>query len=878
MPALATLALLVALGSDTDTAEAPVVRSVRLEADARAQARLRRYVLVAEGRPLEPAQVAESVRLLFATGEFEDVAVLTEPARDGLALVFRPSPAPRMTGFAVRGDRVVSEKELRRATRLRWNEPLWEARLEEAGRDAALALAERGYLEGRVTVHAERGSAGATAVCEVAAGPLVRVDSVGVEGAPPEARAVLEARARPRVGDAWRRARADNAAEAMRLELRGRGRWRAAVAVHEAYDPRTARVQLRFEVSAGPRTSVSLRGPRVPAELRRLAERVVREGGAEEDALEDALDRIEEGLRMRGYRNAVVTRREETGPDRLEIVYELDAGEQAQVASVRIAGVEPAELSGVALTTRAGEALREDQLDADVAALTQALLERGYSQARVEAEAGDGGGLVPVAFIARPGIRTLVAAVRVQGELAAAGVKSPVLLTRPGQPYRVRSVALDRSALVAAWREAGFLQADLEPVIELSDDKRAATIVLRLTPGPRTVVGPIVVAGLQRTREEVVRRELGFGTGDPFSLTRILDAQRRLQGLGIFERVSAREILGETDASRPVVVALEEAARAAVSYGLGYAERDLLRGSVEVTLRDLYGLDRSLSSFARISFRGSRLLATYREPRLFGKKQELFVTGFREEQDQDNFDYIRYGGQAQTARPLAGRLSLITRLTYQRTEVFNVTVPLAEIDRQFRTSTFAGPSASLVFDTRNDPLDPVRGQFVGADFALSHGVLGGDSFAKGFLQSSSYAPLAPRLVLAVALRLGLAGTFRGEPPRLPLPDRFFAGGDYSLRGFSIDGVNPEGGNALLLGSAELRFAARPRFELALFSDVGNVYPLASELSLHGLRYTAGLGLRYKSSIGPLRLDWGYKLDRRPGENPYQIHVTVGHAF
>jgi outer membrane protein insertion porin family len=254
------------------------------------------------------------------------------------------------------------------------------------------------------------------------------------------------------------------------------------------------------------------------------------------------------------------------------------------------------------------------------------------------------------------------------------------------------------------------------------------------------------------------------------------------------------------------------------------------------------------------------------------------VTGFREEQDRDAFDFVRYGGLLQTARALSSRLTLITRLTYQLTDVFNVSVPLDEIDRQFRNSTFSGPSASLVFDSRNDPLDPRKGQFVGADMGLSHGLLGGDSFVKGFLQAASYTPLRPRLVLALQGRLGLARTFRGEPPRLPLPDRFFAGGDYSLRGFAIDAVNPEGGNSLLLGSAELRIAVRARFELAAFSDAGGVFPLASDLALEGLRYSAGVGLRYKSSIGPLRVDWGYKLNRRPGEGAYQLHVTVGHAF
>ena len=124
---------------------------------------------------------------------------------------------------------------------------------------------------------------------------------------------------------------------------------------------------------------------------------------------------------------------------------------------------------------------------------------------------------------------------------------------------------------------------------------------------------------------------------------------------------------------------------------------------------------------------------------------------------------------------------------------------------------------------------------------------------------------------------------------MPTPDRFFAGGDYSLRGFKTDfagplapgtdgELQPTGGNALLLGGVELRVMAARRFEVAGFVDLGNVFSLASEVDLGELRYSAGVGLRYKSSIGPIRVDYGYKLNRRAGESPYQLHVTVGHAF
>jgi outer membrane protein insertion porin family len=144
-------------------------------------------------------------------------------------------------------------------------------------------------------------------------------------------------------------------------------------------------------------------------------------------------------------------------------------------------------------------------------------------------------------------------------------------------------------------------------------------------------------------------------------------------------------------------------------------------------------------------------------------------------------------------------------------------------------------------------------------------------------------------VFVLSGRLGLAGTFGGEAPLLPLPERFFAGGDFGPRGFPVDGVGPQfvgedgklyptGGNALALGNAELRYNVTRALQLASFVDVGNVYPEVGDLELSALRRSAGLGVRYRTPIGPIRLDWGYVLDRREGESRSEFHLTIGHAF
>jgi outer membrane protein insertion porin family len=722
------------------------------------------------------------------------------------------------------------------------------------------------------------------------AGPRASVGSVHVSGPAGFWLVPLESLAAPSPGAAFRRDAARRAAGRMQRRLVEGGRWRAQVEPRESYDPARAQVALRFEVAPGPLLLLEFRGARPPGSLRGRVEKLLRDGGARSDALDEAVERIERDFRGRGHREVVVTPREQAEPgERLRLILEIQAGPLAQVASVQIAGL-PDPPPAFALQTRAGEPLRDRKLEADALALRRALEELGHVEAAVEAEVAEGGGQLPVLFRLRPGPRTLVEELRIEAPEPRPELPLRELRSKPGGPYRVQDLALDRTEILAGYRDAGYLQAEVLPEMTFADDRSRAQLTLRVVPGRQTRVDRIVVAGLEHTREPVVRRELSLEPGAPLGLQQVLESQRRLGALGIFRRVAIAEIDPESPERRSLVVSAEEAPRSTVAYGVGFAERELLRVSAEVTRRNLAGLDRSLTAFVRASVRGNRALLNYREPYLFGRKHELFATAFREEDDREAFDFLRYGGALQVLRPLRPGLSAILRYTYQLTEVFNLEVPIDEVDRQFQNSTFSGPAFSLVNDARDDPLEPRRGHFASGDVQLSLAALGGDGFVKSFFQAAAYRRLDARTLLALGGRLGLARTLGGDAPlRLPLPDRFFAGGDYSLRGFATDSVGPQeltedgelvptGGNALLLGNLELRRDLGRHLALAAFLDAGNVYALASQLALDDLRYSAGLGLRYRSALGPVRVDWGVKLNRREGESASHLHVTIGHAF
>lgn len=889
MSALFSLLMLAAAGPPALPADGERVASVEVDAPVAEAARLIAYLELKKGEPYRAEAVRHAVELIHATSEYEDVLVEAERRPDGVALVVRPVRAPLFAGVVSDGDRVIDEAELRQRSRLRAREPLWPARLERAAEEVRQALVRDGYPEAEVGAAARPTGAGAEAVFTVEAGPRARVEHARVVfgGGPLPLVARLQARIAPRAGQVFRQDKAEEAAARMRQDLFERGYWRAEVKLQAARERGQTGVSVAFVVEAGPRMTVEFRGWEPPRALQGDLERLLRESGLQADVREQGADRLEDDLLAQGRRTVRVAAREEPrAGGAAALVYEVQPGPQARVESVRVAGDEEAP-TGVALATRPGLPLDDRTVAADARALQRALEEAGYAEARVDPEVPEGGGDLPVVFRLRPGPLRTVASVAVEAATPLpADARSREGHLRPGGPYRLRDLARDRNTLLAAYRDAGYPQVEVTPEVSFAEDGQAR-VVLRIAPGPQVRVDHVVIAGLRGTREEVVRRELLVKEGEPLGQERVLESQRRLGALGIFERVSLAEMDPETPERRSVIVAAEEAPLTTVAYGIGYAERDLLRGSVEVTRRNLFGLDRSLSTFARYSFRGSRFLATFREPWLLGRRQEFFATVFREEEDRPSFDFVRVGGLVQTLRQRDG-LSLIVRYTYQLIDTFNIVNP-DEVGREFTSSTVSGPSASLVNDTRDDPLDPRRGRFASADVQLSHAVLGGDTFVKGFLQASGYRRLTARTVVALSGRLGLARTFGEAPVFLPRPDRFYAGGDYSVRGFSLDTVGPlaagptgrlvpTGGNALLLGGAELRVDAGRYFSIAAFTDAGNVYPLVSDLDLHDLRYTAGLGLRYRSALGPLRVDWGYKLDRRPGESAYRFHFTLGHAF
>ena len=249
---------------------------------------------------------------------------------------------------------------------------------------------------------------------------------------------------------------------------------------------------------------------------------------------------------------------------------------------------------------------------------------------------------------------------------------------------------------------------------------------------------------------------------------------------------------------------------------------------------------------------------------------------------------------AEAARKLTRDLAVSGSYQIQRTRLFDVAVSDADrltIDKvfsQFRLSSF---SASLIRDSRSDTVEPVGGGYVSVNGQLAARQIGSEvGFGKSFLTAQIFRTVrgTNRLVLAGNARLGMATGFTSDE-QLPASERFFAGGDTTIRGFALDRVGipgktldqdgvPIGGNGIVIFNAELRAPVSGRLGMVGFVDAGNVFVRASDLDLGALRSATGGGIRYKSPFGPVRFDLGFKVNRRPGEALTAWYVSFGQAF
>jgi outer membrane protein insertion porin family len=940
------------------------------------------------GEPLVMHDVRATIDHLIGLGRFEDVRVFASPTDQGVALRWQLLPVKRITKITVAGRTVLPASAVRAELADRFGTLPSANRVDEMVTRLQAFYAARGFLRATILPRIQDEDPAperAELVLTIDAGDRITIGSATVTGRPLEPAEQVLRTLDLETGRPFDQTAIDARLAAYEESLRDRGYYEARVRESHVGMGDQQTVALSLAVDPGPHVSLVFEGDPLPGGNRDGLVPIREERSVDQDLLEDASGAIVNALRERGYRNAQAQyRREEKGGE-LVVTFTVARGPLHRIASVEAAGharITAVDLAPL-LQIEAGDPFVEARVGLVSAAITELYRVRGFAQAVVkpdvqvlppETSADVTFRPVSVRFQIAEGPQTIVSGVDFEGSsLIPADMLRAQMVLQPGKPFYRPQLAVDRDALERAYRNQGFQGVSVISQLAFATAQQLVALTWIIREGEQIKVDRVLINGNARVSTELVRRELTLRPGSPMSDDAMIESQRRLAALGLFRRVRISELPRTGSLTRDVLVDLEETEPTTVDYGGGFEvgrigassdegaidELDFgPRGFIGISRRNLWGKNRSVTLFGRVTLRRDREepadpterrgygfhdyrgLFTFREPRAFGTTGDAQFTAFVEQARRTSFSFKRRGVTSDYARRFAA-FTATGRYTFDHTSLFEDRI-LAEdqlpIDRLFPQVRLSKLFGAIVRDSRDDVLDPQRGAVLGFDASVAAKAYGSEiGFMKTFMQGFIYRRLPGRgVVVAAGARLGVAVGFPQEVPPpseiahlrqgfggqageqaggpalatltravdradlfptvirdLPASERFFAGGDTTVRGFALDRLGtvdtldsqgfPQGGNGLAIFNLETRAPYWKNLQFVWFLDAGNVFDRASHIRLDELRFSSGLGVRYRSPIGPLRVDWGWKLTTRlllegGRERSNVWHVSLGQAF
>ena len=965
---------------------------------------------VEAGAPLEPMKIAASLRTLYRTGDYSDLKAMVTPVGGGIRLDF--VARENLFFNQVRIEGLVApptDSSAAAAMQLGLGQTYREATVNEALERLKETLREEGLY--RAEVWAEKVPRPERhqmdLVIHVKPGPRTRVGVVRLKNNTEYRDSEILSRSKIGVGREVTSARLQRGTERIRKYLVKKGHLSARSAVRRGeYDAAKNVVPLDLEVTEGPEVNVTVTGAKISKGALKKLIPIYQEGAVDADLLEEGKKNLRELLEREGFFDAEVnyttsTHEVKANASRLPgteelITYTVERGDRHKLIRIEIAGNKyfdtellksRLQVFGGAFASRGRFSRRLVESDAQsMQSLYQA---NGFLEARVEPQIEDNykgreGDLV-IRFKIQEGKQTRVASLALEGNHAFTQEELlEVIGSTPGQPYSDFNVTTDRDNILARYFNEGFPQASFTATAErVSADPAAGKenhgksgaslqengtkvekekeskpefeqsepvrLVYRIEEGPQTRVRQIYTSGYEHTRPGVIRREVHIKIKEPLREGDVVESQRRLYNLGVFNRVTIEpQNPNGTDPEKDIAVLVEEAKRYTFAYGGGFEVQRLAstssptagqiqaapRGILELSKLNLTGRADSLSFKLRGSTLQGRALLGYSVPNTFGNPKLSFqATAFAEKtRDINTFTQERYEGSVQLTDQVTPLTTVLYHYAFRRVRVSNLQILPQEIPLFNQPTLVSQLGVTWFRDSRDNPADASKGSFNSADFSDADTKLGSSaSFLRFLFQNSTYYPIKRRFSFARSLRFGFLIPYRDTvsltfpepvpgqcipgttatgptPTIIPLPERLFAGGGTSLRGFALNQAGPRdactgfpvGGQALLILNQEFRFPMRLPYVGsslggAIFYDGGNVYSRLTRISFRGtlptpvvalqnpalpqgpanlpqcmancsnelnyFAHTIGFGVRYKTPVGPIRIDLGYQLNR-----------------
>ncbi len=941
------------------------------------------------GTPLVPEQVRASLRRLFASGRYRDISVRGVRQGDGVTLIFAGAAryyVGRVTIDGVKSERLTSLLEF--ATKLSPGAAFDESQIATGSEGIKEILGEQGYYESTVKADSQIDVAGdqVNVTYKVAVGPQAKVGVVTLAGA--DAGLTLEEfrkKSKLKEGNRVTRDTASNAMDRLRKLYQKNDHLEATVTLQkQTYVPARKQVDYEFHANEGPEVKVAVEGVKISKSRLHLLVPIFQEGTIDNDLLNEGVFNIRDYELQQGYFDSKVdVRVVASGTAAENVVFTVDRGLKHKVVAVDLKGNKyfSDDLLRERMRVQKANAYQRSGryspalVAADVSAFQALYRANGFDEATVTTDVKDvsrqpngkpvKSGEIAVTFTIVEGPQQTFGTVALNGVDAnrMQAVRS-LMNSQSGQPFSLITLSGDRDTVLQYYLAHGFdqVKVDIRQAKESRDEDKT-DVALNVSEGQQVFVDKVLLSGIDKTKPKTVASQILVHQDDPLDQTALLQTQRNLYNIALFNEVVAAVQNPEGDApQKNVLLQLTEAKRWNVTYGFGIeaqtgtpqsgmiSEASCIqlklnpcnqlsqegktgvspRVSLDVSRINLNGTDNSLTLHSSYGLLEQVAILTFQNPHFYGSKNLAASVsgGYSNIRDITTFAASTLQGDFRITQRWRRRDTFIYDFLYRRVKVdpnsLQVSADLIPLLSQ--PVRVGGPGLTWFHDTRSPgPLDAVKGQYTVLQVFLASSKFGSQTdFRKIDGTNSTYYQFGKlKYVFARSTRIGYEQSSGANPnagsaaclnpdengndllntnpscAAVPLPERLYAGGANSLRGFPINGAGPRdlqtgfpvGGTAAFVNTLEFRMPA-PTLPLVgnslnfvLFHDMGNVFQNASDMFPSFLRFNqpnretcsnvsgsigkcdfnyfshdVGVGARYKTPVGPIRLDFSYNVN------------------
>jgi len=620
--------------------------------------------------------------------------------------------------------------------------------------------------------------------------------------------------------------------------------------------------------------------------------------------------------RDEGYADATVESWTSMDPKTKKVIltFFITEGSRVMVKAVNIDGnaaFSDKKLRRVLKKTRRKKVFKNESLREDIDELERFYKNKGHYEVKVSTpglELNDDRTTVVVTLTVTEGRRYTV------GDFSFSGatlfkdkeLRKAIAMKR-GALYRQDKFDESMQNLQELYADKGYLRAEIlhdDTTVPLDENRGRVDFLFSITESSVVYVDRIYIDGNTYTKEQVIRREVLLKEGDVFSAGKVRRSVEKIYNLGFMDdvQVDVQQPRSPTDAD--IVFSVVEGKPGILSAGAGYSSVDGLLGTLQVQHINLFGRAQRLNLMWEFGERKQNYEIGWTDPWFMGKRMSLGVdvfdtvrrTAYRSEtlgvSDRSAYKDGRRGAALRLGPRLTDRLSLIHTYAYEETRIFDidpafVNDPVLRPSRDV-TSSFTN---GIIYDSRDNVFDATRGFRESLTVQTAGGPFGGTvNFYKPQISNAVYLPTFWKFVLTLSARGGFVKPYLKTDEESLLRERFIMGGVDTVRGYDTnDAINPELGLYMTVFNAEYKFPIvqernRTILQGAFFLDAGGAWRRSSDIDLsigskeNQMRAGAGFGIRFKTPVFPIRLDWGYGFNHEPGESLSQFYFTIGNIF